>query len=495
MRRMVALPLIPSLHCLPIIGGAVGALDRLCARSFLFVSVCLFFAELALNGLIVWRVPYTEIDWIAYMDEVGGVIGGDYNYTHLKGPTGPLVYPGGFVWFYMVLSWMTDAGANVPRAQAIFVAFYMTTFSVVAAIYARAAPKLGFHPLGLLLLCCSKRIHSIFSLRLFNDGPCMLLLYMSVLIWLQTKPSLRASGASSRSIVFKAHSYNMARWTAGCLIFSFAFGIKMNIVLFSPALALLLFTECGASVAILNIVACGIVQLAIAWPFLMHDPVAYLTRSFDIGRTFTQKWSVNFKWVPCTPLPAARLTLLEDCEGPFTSKAFARVTLLCHVFLLFMFFHYRFCAAEGGLFKVIIARLSPPGRRVSDHKANCEPVASVFDACQTVTMLFVCNFIGVACAKSLHFQFYVWYFHSLPLLLWCTRFPTVVKLALWLAIEAAWNPWAGETSSVASSVLLTASHAILMAGLWDGLGPGKLGVFDRLEEEDVDHDGKAKKTS
>lgn len=34
----------------------------------------------------------TEIDWIAYMQEVEGFILGERDYTKLKGDTGPLVY-------------------------------------------------------------------------------------------------------------------------------------------------------------------------------------------------------------------------------------------------------------------------------------------------------------------------------------------------------------------------------------------------------------------
>lgn len=33
----------------------------------------------------------TEIDWIAYMQEVEGVVNGTYDYLQLKGDTGPLV--------------------------------------------------------------------------------------------------------------------------------------------------------------------------------------------------------------------------------------------------------------------------------------------------------------------------------------------------------------------------------------------------------------------
>lgn len=90
---------------------------------------------------------------------------------------------------------------------------------------------------------------------------------------------------------------------------------------------------------------------------------------------------------------------------------------------------------------------------------------------QIVGALFCCNFIGVATARSLHFQFLVWYFHTLPLLLWMTRLPLVAKLAVFYTIEICWNPWSGESSSVASSALLTAAHAVLLVALWVGPAP------------------------
>lgn len=37
----------------------------------------------------------TEIDWVAYMQEVEGVVNGTWDYTKLRGDTGPLVYPAG----------------------------------------------------------------------------------------------------------------------------------------------------------------------------------------------------------------------------------------------------------------------------------------------------------------------------------------------------------------------------------------------------------------
>ncbi|CAM9902486.1 unnamed protein product, partial [Hapterophycus canaliculatus] len=44
----------------------------------------------------------TEIDWVAYMQEVEGFLSGERNYLNLRGDTGPLVYPAGFVYAYSV---------------------------------------------------------------------------------------------------------------------------------------------------------------------------------------------------------------------------------------------------------------------------------------------------------------------------------------------------------------------------------------------------------
>jgi alpha-1,3-mannosyltransferase len=46
-----------------------------------------------------------------------------------------------------------------------------------------------------------------------------------------------------------------------------------------------------------------------------------------------------------------------------------------------------------------------------------------------VAVLFECNFIGIAFARSLHFQFFTWYFYTLPFLLWSTNYPTIIRYA------------------------------------------------------------------
>ncbi len=55
------------------------------------------------------------------------------------------------------------------------------------------------------------------------------------------------------------------------------------------------------------------------------------------------------------------------------------------------------------------------------------------------------------------------YFHTIPLLLWCTRLPTAAKLSLWLAIEVIFNIF---PSTPSSSLALLGCHVILLFSLW-----------------------------
>lgn len=49
------------------------------------VSIGIILAELVLNVIIVNRVNYTEIDWVAYMQECDGFLNGTLDYSKLKG--------------------------------------------------------------------------------------------------------------------------------------------------------------------------------------------------------------------------------------------------------------------------------------------------------------------------------------------------------------------------------------------------------------------------
>lgn len=79
----------------------------------------------------------TEIDWKAYMQEVSGYLKGETNYMKLRGDTGPLVYPAGFVYVYSALYYLTDLGKDILTGQWVFMGLYLVTLGVVFSIYSK----------------------------------------------------------------------------------------------------------------------------------------------------------------------------------------------------------------------------------------------------------------------------------------------------------------------------------------------------------------------
>ena len=82
---------------------------------------------------------------------------GERDYRELKGQTGPLVYPAGFVYIFAFLHKVTGEG-NIAAGQAAFTAIYIVTQAVVLWLYVKAQVwqlALLMHVLLCpLLLCC-----------------------------------------------------------------------------------------------------------------------------------------------------------------------------------------------------------------------------------------------------------------------------------------------------------------------------------------------------
>ncbi|XP_078010794.1 dol-P-Man:Man(5)GlcNAc(2)-PP-Dol alpha-1,3-mannosyltransferase isoform X2 [Phascolarctos cinereus] len=379
------------------------------------VAACLCLAEVGINHWVIRRVAYTEIDWKAYMSEVEGVINGTYDYTQLRGDTGPLVYPAGFVYIFMGLYYVTSRGTNIRLAQHIFLGLYLATLLLVFRIYSqtRRVPPFVF----LFMCCASYRVHSIFVLRLFNDPVAMALLFLSINLLLSQ------------------------RWGWACGCFSLAVSVKMNVLLFAPGLLFLLLSQFGLRGALPKLGICALLQVVLGLPFLLENPAGYLSRSFDLGRQFLFRWTVNWRFLP---------------EALFLNRAFHLALLAAHLSLLALFAFCRWPRSGGSL----LSLLKDPSKR--------KPPARPLTANQIVSVLFTSNFIGVCFSRSLHYQFYVWYFHTLPYLLWATpsRWLThLLRLLVLGLIELSWNTY---PSTPCSSMALHLCHAVILLQLWLG---------------------------
>jgi len=365
------------------------------------VALALLVFELIVNIIVIHKVKYTEIDWIAYMQEVEGVINGTLDYSKLRGDTGPLVYPAGFVWLYMGLYYITNQGANILVAQYVFAVIYVINLGLIFRILVRTRKVPPY--IMVLMSVTSYRIHSIYVLRLFNDPIAVLLVYCAINLFMDDM------------------------WSLGSVFFSLAVSIKMNILLYAPALLLAYLAVLGLPGTLVQLTICASLQIIIATPFLINFPIEYIIGAFNLGRVFLFEWTVNFRFLP---------------EEVFVSRWFHVALLVGHVISLV------YCARFWWQYLTVYKKLANVG------VPNCEQLL--------VLPLFMCNFIGIMFARSLHYQFYVWYYHTLHYMVWTTGYPIKHRLLLLGIIEMCWNTF---PSTVASSGALHLCHFIVFVGL------------------------------
>lgn len=332
----------------------------------------------------------------------------------------------------------------------------------------------------------SYRIHSIYVLRLFNDPIAILLFYIALNLFLDEK------------------------WTLGSVFFSLGVSVKMNVLLFAPAILLFYLTSLGYAKTLIQLIVCGVVQLVLGAPFLATYPISYIKGSFDFGRVFEHKWTVNYRFLT---------------RFLFEHKYFHLGLLVVHLALLAVFVRpcYKYLQSYNRL-RNLEKQLQPQidkknvemklkkgkapknddnddddltseqkkfldtletsmqnasGKRPVSKKKTDEPdrYEIFFEKATQLAVLpiFLANFIGIICARSLHYQFYVWYFHSLPYLAWFAEFDVKVKFLLLGLIELAWNTY---PSTDFSSGVLHVCHVILLFGIGKHL-------FKRQESEKI----------
>ncbi|ETO05694.1 hypothetical protein RFI_31701 [Reticulomyxa filosa] len=425
---------------------------------FLVLCAVVLF-ELTVSLAITKVVAYTEIDWIAYMQEVRGFLQGDMDYKNLRGDTGPLVYPAGFVYIYSCLHELCNKGTNILCGQYVFVvlhALFIGTFFSILWVASKRSNAKSYLPLWTLAMTMiSRRIHSIFVLRLFNDCFAVFFNYVSILFLVH----ILSDEHKSRSHLW---------WSCVSILHSVAVSVKMNILLYSPAIGLYLVEYLGVYGAFIQVVLCVLVQILLGFPFLISFPQSYIFRAFNLSKDFEYKWTVNFKFIN---------------EQMFLDKRFGHALLLLLLLTLFVcanwiwsrykcgmehglkgFLEYHFYPMDEVALKIqqkkrqeknLSQMLTEEGVKHTLKKENHYENKGLY----ALDCLFLCNFIGIVFAKSLHYQFYVWYFHTLPYLCWRSDLWLIFKWLWIFIIEIVWNIF---PSNAYTSLTLWGLHICLL---------------------------------
>ncbi|KAM0321906.1 hypothetical protein ACHAQA_009803 [Verticillium albo-atrum] len=370
--------------------------------------------------LIILKVPYTEIDWVAYMEQIGQIVAGERDYSKIKGGTGPLVYPAAHVYAYTGFYFLTDEGRDILLAQFLFAILYLATLAVVMACYWQAKVPPYMFP----ILVLSKRLHSIFILRCFNDGVAVLFFWLAIF------------------------SMQRRNWAAGALLYSWGVGVKMSLLLSLPAVAVVLFFGRGLKGSLRLAWLMGQLQALIGVPFWAKNMRAYWGRAFELSRQFMYKWTVNWRFVG---------------EEFFLSQGFSLALLTGHVSVLWIFITTRWLQpAQKPLSAMIPAFLKAdsPFNPLEEIQ-----VSGFVTAKYIMTTVLSANVIGLLFARSLHYQFYAYLAWSTPYLLWRSGIPFPLVYVLWGVQEWAWNVY---PSTDASSGIVVGMLAFTVATVWFG---------------------------
>ncbi|KAF3347266.1 hypothetical protein VD0002_g5068 [Verticillium dahliae] len=370
------------------------------------IPIALLIFDALLCILIILKVPYTEIDWVAYMEQIGQIVAGERDYSKIKGGTGPLVYPAAHVYTYTGLYYLTD--------------------EVVMACYWQAKVPPYIFP----ILVLSKRLHSIFVLRCFNDGVAALFFWLAIF------------------------SMQRRNWAAGALLYSWGVGVKMSLLLSLPAVAVVLFFGRGLKGSLRLAWLMAQLQALIGLPFWARHMRSYWGRAFELSRQFLYKWTVNWRFVG---------------EELFLSQGFSLALLTGHVSVLWLFITTRWLKpAQKPLSAMIPALLKAD----SPFNPLEEIQVSGFVTVKYImTTVLTANVIGLLFARSLHYQFYAYLAWATPYLLWRSGIPFPFVYILWGVQEWAWNVY---PSTDASSSVVVGMLAFTVGSVWFGTANDKL---------------------
>lgn len=353
------------------------------------------------------------------MEQIAIFKSGERDYTQIKGGTGPLVYPAAHVYIYWILYHITSKGTNILNAQRIFAILYLATIAMVMACYRRAKAPLYIFP----MLILSKRLHSIFVLRLFND--CFAVFFLWVAIYI----------------------FQRRIWTLGSMAYSWGLGIKMSLLLALPAVGIVLFLGRGMKSGLYQVWRMLQMQLIIAMPFLPANARGYIGKAFEFSRVFLFKWTVNWRFLG---------------EDTFLSKEFSYTLLVGHVTTLLLFITTRWLKpAETPIMTMVTNALKfkePCGERQHAVSIRVSPN-------YILTTILTANAIGMLFARSLHYQFFAYIALATPFLLWRSGMHPALQYCIWAAQEWAWNVY---PSTDMSSMVVVGVLMITVGGVWWG---------------------------
>jgi len=222
----------------------------------------------------------------------------------------------------------------------------------------------------------------------------------------------------------------------------------MSLLLILPAFGVLLFLAHGTVKAISLAGLIVIIQALIGWEFLHVKTNSYMGRAFELGRVFTYKWTVNWRFID---------------EETFLSRKFAIMLIIGHILTIIVFIERRWLRAAGLQLADVVQALGKPFGPMKQRV-----VAQSVTPDLVMTSVLTANAIGMLFARSLHYQFFSWLSWTTPYLLWRAKLHPILVVGIYFAQEIAWNVY---PSTSLSSITVVSCLALQVIAIYLATAP------------------------
>ena len=236
------------------------------------------------------------------------------------------------------------------------------------------------------------------------------------------------------SCIYFLIKYRKNSFFIATLLYSIAISAKINTLLFLPGIAYIYIKAKGPLFLISQLIFIVFFQFFVGLPFILHNPANYFNKSFDFSRNFEFSESLNWQMIP---------------ESIFSNRIFHKTLLTLHVLLLLLFLLLKWEKPANLMDFFRKMRLNAWGLN-----AELRPLNKNF----MIRVVFICNLIGILCCRSIHYQFLVWYFSTLPFLVWQTKLPIYLKVGMMLSFNYGWS----YQRSSSKSIFLLVFHLSLL---------------------------------
>lgn len=325
--------------------------------------------ELIKTLLVLILSTYQDDDYYSYIEQAQTMRDTTLNYELISGRSGPVAYPAlsSYLHYLFLNKNITDDGQYYYPPRVICSLAHLATMFFIVKIY-QLAFKHKPEMVNIALLHSFSFIAvQAFSEKIFNDV--YVVLFTVIAIYLFQKQQ-----------VFLA-----------CISVSLALGFKANAMIYFPAVLFLASKARGVWIGCIYVAMIFALQIVYAYPFLEEYGHEYLSRSYNFGRCYGH--GHNFFWKFLHPVIIG-------------TEAFNFTLLAIQLGLLLYFLFGRWIS-----FKESFRLMGVWPLKLFPKYAPQDPyyVAEVF---------FLCNFIGMVCARGVFFQYMLWFWFSLPFLLW-----------------------------------------------------------------------------